>query len=493
MLAAAALLAFVMAVLAPINHDPAQWRGPPDEHGHRAAARYYVDHWLPPQVGDPATLESYSRDYGFSYINDPDLAYPLAGKFAALISPVVPDVHLGFRLFNVSLLAALAVLCFLRPASWPLFLPLLLSPQVWYIFSYFNGDALPLFLAVLLALQVVEPASRFNRFLAEPGLRRHWSGPILVGLLVAAMLLGKKNFLTFVALLPAVVALLRFNKSSALLLGACAIAGSCWYLYSAALADASMWQKQASPVWAIALGSAAILAAIFAQPSTRRERAGVIGKLALLGVVAAAVIAPRFIWDARVHGSLDEKRVAIGKVQEQVAKPDYKPSTIYAQDPTKTYYGIGLRGRGVPLAELFEPKWNWHKLTLVTGTGAYGWIQFTAGTWYYGAMLALYAAIFGLYAFATWAARSAAAWTGFALVAAFSALTVGIALFHSWNNDFQAQGRYLFPILPMLGVGLLLARDWIPRAALVAAAGACFLLGLYSFVFIGLRWVPGSF
>jgi hypothetical protein len=253
-----------------------------------------------------------------------------------------------------------------------------------------------------------------------------------------------------------------------------------------------MWQKQASPVWAAGLAAAAILAAIFAQPSTRRERAVVVGKLALLGVVAAAVIAPRFAWDARVHGSLDEKRIAIGKVQEEVAKPDYKPSTIYAHDP-RTYYGIGLRGRGVPLSELFEPKWNWHTLTLVTGTGSYGWIQFTAGTWYYGSMLALYAAIFGLYAFAAFRARNATVWTGFALVAAFSALTVGIALFHSWNNDFQAQGRYLFPIAPMLGLGLLLARDAIPRLALLATAGTCFLLGLYSFVFIGLRWVPGSF
>ena len=45
----------------------------------------------------------------------------------------------------------------------------------------------------------------------------------------------------------------------------------------------------------------------------------------------------------------------------------------------------------------------------------------------------------------------------------------------------------------MLGLGLLLARDAIPRLALLATAGACFLLGLYSFVFIGLRWVPGSF
>src|SRR5690349_24239411 len=55
MLAVAAVLSFVMAAVAPINHRPDLWRGPPDEHAHRGAALYYVDHWLPPRVGDPDT------------------------------------------------------------------------------------------------------------------------------------------------------------------------------------------------------------------------------------------------------------------------------------------------------------------------------------------------------------------------------------------------------------------------------------------------------
>jgi hypothetical protein len=74
----------------------------------------------------------------------------------------------------------------------------------------------------------------------------------------------------------------------------------------------------------------------------------------------------------------------------------------------------------------------------------------------------------------------------FGLVLAFSALTVGVALFHSWNNDFQAQGRYLFPIVAMLGMGLLLARAWIAQRVLAAIIAACFALCVYSFVFIGL-------
>ena len=62
MLSIAAFLAAIMAIVAPINQRPDLWRGPPDEYGHRAVAGYYIDHWLPPKVGDPATLDTYSKD-----------------------------------------------------------------------------------------------------------------------------------------------------------------------------------------------------------------------------------------------------------------------------------------------------------------------------------------------------------------------------------------------------------------------------------------------
>ncbi len=154
MLFFAAALALTMALVSAINDRPEQWSGPPDEYLHRSAARYYIDHWLPPKVGDAATLDSYSRDYGFSYLNETDAVYFFAGKFARLISPLVSNHDIGFRLFNVVLLAVLAYLCAMRPRAYLVFLPLLLSPQIWYIFSYFNGDAFPLFLAMLIAYQV---------------------------------------------------------------------------------------------------------------------------------------------------------------------------------------------------------------------------------------------------------------------------------------------------------------------------------------------------
>jgi hypothetical protein len=223
MLLIAVALAFAMATVSAINQVPTRWAGPPDEYLHRAAAHYYLDHWLPPKVGDPATVDSYSREYGLSYVNDTDFVYLFAGKFAALIASVVPNHDLGFRLFNVLLLAIVAALCGMRPAAFLIFSPLLLSPQIWYIFSYFNGDAFALFLAVLIAYQIAEPGSLFNRQLDSPGTLRNFSGAIALGLLVGLLALSKRNYFTFLAFIPAAAFLLRLGRLSALLVAAFAI------------------------------------------------------------------------------------------------------------------------------------------------------------------------------------------------------------------------------------------------------------------------------
>ena len=488
MLVVATILSLLMAILAPINQRPELWRGPPDEYAHRSTARYYVDHWLPPRVGDPGSLDTYSRDYGYSYINDTDLAYPLAGKFAAALGVVGIDPDRGFRLFDVLLLAILAAACIARPRAWPVFVPLLLSPQVWYIFSYFNSDAFPLFLAVLIAAQVMDRDSLFNRFLDTPGLGRHWWGALLMGVLAGLLLLSKKNFLSFLALVPVMLALMRLGRASALVIAAGALAGAAWFQGWFAV-DRSV------VAWLAAALAGIALAATFARAETRGTRLRVIAKIGVLAILAVGVLAPRYWWDAKIHGSLEEKRLAIGKVQEQIAKPEYKPSVIYntAVPPPSAFYGLELRARGTPLAALFAPPWSWHWRTFTTATGNYGWLEFTAPEAYYDAMLAGYLALLGLYGWGVVRSRDASVAIGFGLVAAFSALTVGVALFHSWNNDFQAQGRYLFPIVAILGMGLHQAREWIPRRAMLAVVAFCFALSACSFVFVGLRNVAGSF
>jgi hypothetical protein len=485
MLLAAAILATVMAVLAPVNQRRDLWRGPPDEYGHRAAAGYYIDHWLPPRVGDPATLDSYSLDYGLSYLNDYDPAYPLAGKFAKVILPVVPNADLAVRLFNVALLFFLAGICIARPGAALVFVPLALSPQVWYIFSYCNNDALPLFLSMLLAWQVVDPASAFNRFLDGVQLRGSWWGALGFVLMVALLFLSKKNFLAVLALLPALIALQRLGWKSAALIAGSACFAAAWY---------QGWFPMHTGIVAVlaVAATAATFWTMLASEDTRAERTRVLARLGLLCTLAVAAALPRLAWDAYVHGSIEKRQELKSELQEKYAKPGYKREIIETK-PQAAFHGIELRNRGVPLAALFQEPWLWHIRTFATATGSYGWLEFEAGTAYRALLLLGYLAVFGTYAWSSVRAREPIAVVGFAQVVAFSTLTVGLSLFFSWNNDFQAQGRYLFPVLPILGAGLFLARDRLPLRILLAAIAACFLISAYSFVFIGLARVPGAF
>jgi hypothetical protein len=485
MLVVATLLSLVMAVAAPINDRPELWRGPPDEYGHRAAARYYIDHWLPPRVGDAATLDSYSRDYGFSYVNDTDPAYFLAGKFAALVSPVIRSPDRALRIFNVFLLAVLAGLCLARPAACLVFLPLALSPQIWYVFSYFNGDAWALFVSMLIAHQVAAPDTLFNRYLSSPP---SWStvlGALWLALLVGLLAISKKNFLCFLSFIPAAIALVHLGPWLAVL---AAIAGP---LGVALLLD---WFRMGTDAgWAVAAVAAALFVlAILWPAASRGARATVVGKLAAIALVAVATAMVRPYIDTVIHGSLEQKQSAVIELQEKLARPEYRPSSIYAPQ-SGGHYGIELRARGTPLSALFAPPWNWPGRTFASATGLYGWLEFGADIRYHVLLALGYLAIAAVWFWSVVRSRDAVAGLGFLMVAAFSALTVGVALLHSWYHDFQAQGRYLFPIAPLLGVGLLLARAWIPVGALTAAGVACFTLSLYSFVFFGLMLVPKAF
>src|SRR6185369_5749509 len=144
----------------------------------------------------------------------------------------------------------------------------------------------------------------------------------------------------FLGFIPAAIALVRLGAPCALLLAGGAIAGATVYL---------KWWSPGDDVvgTAAAMIGAALVGFAFRDPSTRRARAAVLAKIAVLAAVALALAYSRYALDDWIQGSLEQKQAAQGKLQEQIAKPDYKPSQIYGgKKAEETYYGIGLRARG---------------------------------------------------------------------------------------------------------------------------------------------------
>jgi hypothetical protein len=65
-------------------------------------------------------------------------------------------------------------------------------------------------------------------------------------------------------------------------------------------------------------------------------------------------------------------------------------------------------------------------------------------------------------------------------------LLCALSFYHSWVSDFQAQGRYLFPLLSMAGFALLCARDRLASRWLHFFVPVMFLLSCYNFIFYAL-------
>jgi len=182
----------------------------PDEKDHVGAGQYYMEYWDPPKIGDERALGAYSN-YGVSYLNQLDAVYFLAGKFACLVKPFVGKDYLALRLFNVGLLALITVLAWRLPVKCRIgFLPLYITPQAWYVFSYFNGDALPLALTFVSAFML----SRISEDTDSSGTRRL----IWLGAALGILAISKQNYYVFlVFLLCSWLALTWFDREKFLL------------------------------------------------------------------------------------------------------------------------------------------------------------------------------------------------------------------------------------------------------------------------------------
>lgn len=191
-----AALVLVMALRTPY-HDSPGWYDPPGERDHLVAAAFYLDHALPPAVDDPAAAPSMILSWGCSYAHYLDIIYPLAGSLARATPDAIP-LHLRLRLFNLACLLALtAVVIATTPRNLSLLFFFLVTPQAWYMFSFFNGDALPLCLGFSAAALLIA--------LGRDGWGpRPWLRATTLGALVGLIILCRQYFWIFTAFACAV-------------------------------------------------------------------------------------------------------------------------------------------------------------------------------------------------------------------------------------------------------------------------------------------------
>jgi hypothetical protein len=69
-------------------------------------------------------------------------------------------------------------------------------------------------------------------------------------------------------------------------------------------------------------------------------------------------------------------------------------------------------------------------------------------------------------------------------------MVVAVSVWHSWVNDFQPQGRYLFAIFCIISVTLASYREKLNPLAINMFFAAVFVLSVYSYIFVALLRIP---
>jgi hypothetical protein len=64
-----------------------------------------------------------------------------------------------------------------------------------------------------------------------------------------------------------------------------------------------------------------------------------------------------------------------------------------------------------------------------------------------------------------------------------------VDIYHAWTMDFQAQGRYLLPIVGMGAVFYAHMHRYLARPYFLLLWCGMFILSLHNFLFVGLRGV----
>jgi hypothetical protein len=393
----------------------------PDEMVHIRAAEYYQSHWLPAAIGSPEARETYSV-YAVSRLHSGEVLYFLAGKFLMLVSPLYQPAHLMLRIFNALLWAGMGLWFLLRPRARIMALPLLVSPQVWYIFSYFNSDAFALFVAMAAAYQVGAPDTLFRRMTGRLGLdgRAVW----LLGLLLGLLLLSKQNFYLFV-----------------LFVG----------LYL---------------LWGLRWGGWGPLRAVW------RSWAAII---AIGGLIFSA------FWALEYSVNGPDREAKLFKERQEFARPEYNPNTPLHQ---RQVY-LQMRERGVALDTVLEQH-RWGERSFRSAFGVYGYTSVAATETYYDLVRRLSLAMLALLVASVLVRGGWGGITLMLLTTVSGAAVIGAAFWTAWTADFQAQGRYLLPIVPMLAVLIARVEEALPRRLFQLGVLAMFAVSLYSFLVVGL-------
>ena len=354
----------------------------PDEYDVKAAVLYYFSHFMPPDIRSDVISDSFPV-YGTSRHFEFNLFYFYAGKIGQFFS----DAAVQIRLFSLILFAVMTGSIIKNSKKHPalLFL-LLLTPQVWYIYSYSTSDALDFFVGFLALYELIEENSMLNRLLREKFCRRHILYYAALSLLFVHLFWAKMTFYTILMFLFLILLIRLFYTE-------------------------------------------------------KRERSVLLRKYLILAGLTLLIFAVRYLVTDYPYYGFDKVGV-IAEVTERQAEYGYRFST----PPMEAAYSMRFFEKGISLGELLT-QYEFHKNLFRTFAGFFGSYAFGEANWYYYVMGVLYLLLIVRIIYRFWKYKDGKRWWDFAAVLFSCFVQYVLIVANSWLVDFQPQGRYLLPVL----------------------------------------------
>jgi len=452
----------------------------PDEDDHFRALSYFTHHWLPPAVDDLEVGPSISI-YGVSYLAELDVVYLLAEKVTAPLTDVVSSPSISARLFNVGLWLTLMLIAAGDRRTAIAFTVLLFSPQIWYVFSYFNGDALPLLLGLIAAAFLIQSGG-LSSFIKGEG--KFGFAAVSFAVCMGLLLLSKRNYLILVPGLILWTAIqflaLRWRE----LVGS--VLGLLLLIFAEFAGDMPDFSGRHGNVFFLVLSVIALSFSFWSVcQRAAADRAVRMALLRISALVAIAVIVavPRVVWDVHVNGLPAEKSKRIEAVAETYAGPEFKPSALQNH---QGHPKLWLASQGVGFSQLLFQPYHWIAICGASAFGVYGYMSVYTPLALYILLQAISVLAMGLLVRTLARNSSGSDRQAAVLGLCFCGLVILSSMLHSWLHDFQPQGRYLFPCVPMVALMTDAARRNLPLAAVRWLVLAAFTVGVYSFAMFAL-------
>ena len=360
----------------------------PDEKVHYDAIKYYKTHNLPPKFTSEEIIDTFSV-HGESRLTELDAYYFFNGKYTNILNLFSNNDIFNARSFNLILLAIILILCYkLYSNKNYLFMPFLLTSQLWYIFAYINNDAWAIFLNMIFIYQLFFKGSSFHALIESTK---------------KDILANKIQSVTRFALLGLLFYFLLITKIN--------------YL--------------------IATGFSAILYLIINRKKCfKKENLVKIGIILLIGLLFFSI---RMLIDLKINGL--DRLTNMEEIRLSRASDGYKPPY--------TAQGFKLKEKGNSINSVIANK-SFYTQIIKSFFGVYGYLDTYSPNLFYIIIFICYIIFLSYITITNIKDRKEKEIWPLILFFVSGIIVFAFSVYRSYTYDFQAQGRYLLPTLPLL-------------------------------------------